>query len=154
MRDLTLASWAASVWERELRGVPLEIHEAALAYCMKQHNEWKPFWNQLASSSCDHAKVVSILVHIYNDAAVKLQVDRNEPPEINSSFQTLRGKGVTDMDALHRIAFVLQEQTWSAKTSGGAFDMKLYLEKVQSAVQFYIEHRGDQPRMPEQASLF
>jgi hypothetical protein len=145
IRELTLTSWAASVWERELRGVKLELHEAALAYCMRQHSEWKPFWNQLANSNSDNAKVASILVHIYNDAAVKLQVDRNDPPEINSSFQTLRGQGSTDMDALHRIAFVLQEQTWNAKTSGGAFDMKVYLEKVQSAVETYLEHRDKKP---------
>jgi len=84
--------------------------------------------------------VVSMLVHVYNDAAVKLQLDRNDPPEIQSLYQVLRSRGVTDMDALHAIAFVLQEQTWNAKSSGGGFDTKAYIDRVKTCVHTLIEN--------------
>ena len=141
IRDMTLAKWAGSVWERELRGVPMPCHESALAYCMRQHREWRQHWNQLATHSTENPKTISVLVHVYNDASVKVQLDRNDPPEINSLYQAMRAKGVSDMDALHAIAFVLQEQTWNAKNSGRSFDIQSYVEKVQSSIETFIEHR-------------
>jgi hypothetical protein len=138
IRNLSLASWARTVWEKELRGVPLQPHEAAVAYCMNQHREWRQYWNQLDGTS-DNTKVINMLTHIYNDAAVKLQLDRNDPPEINSLYQSMRAKGIADIDALHVIAFVLQEQTWNAKTNGESFDMAQYVERVKSSVQATLE---------------
>jgi hypothetical protein len=135
IRDLTLATWARTVREKELRGVKLQFHEAALAYCMNQHSEWRQHWNQLDTATADNTKLVNMLVHIYNDAAVKLQLDRNDPPEIHALYQSMRGKGVTDMDALHVIAFVLQEQTWNAKTNGEPFNMDQYVDRVRTSVQ-------------------
>ncbi len=141
IRDLTLTSWAATVWEKEVRGVPLQFQEASLAYCMRQHGEWRQTWNMLGTHATDNNKTVNILVHIYNDAAVKLQLDRNDPPEINGLYQTLRGRGVSEMDALHAIAYVLQEQTWHAKTSSAPFDTKAYVERAKTAVQALLENR-------------
>jgi hypothetical protein len=139
--NLTLASWAAKVWDKEIRGVPLQTHEAAVAYCLRQHSEWRQHWNRLDTYGKDNAKIVSILIHIYNDSAVKLQLDRKDPPEVDSCYQSMRGKGITDMDALHAIANVLQEQTWNADRTGGTFDMQAYAEKLKSAVDTFIEHR-------------
>jgi hypothetical protein len=140
IRELTLATWAMSVWEKDRRGVPLQGQEAALAYCMRQHSEWQQYWNQLNTYAADNAKVVNMLVHIYNDAAVKLQLDKNDPPEIHEMYQAMRGKGITDMDALHAIAFVLQEQTWNAKTNGADFDIKAYVDRVKSTLQSALDH--------------
>lgn len=140
IRELTLSSWAAGVWQKELRGVPLVFHEASLAYCMRQHSEWRQHWNHLDSIGGEEAKITNILVHIYNDAAVKLQIDRNDPPEISKLHQLLRGRGITEMDALHVIAFVLQEQTWHSKNAGASLDMKAYVERVKSSVQAVFEN--------------
>jgi Domain of unknown function (DUF1841) len=140
IRDLTLGTWAAGVWEKELRGVALVFQEASLAYCMRQHTEWRDYWNRLGSVGSEDAKVVNILVHIYNDAAAKLQIDRNDPPEIRALYQLLRGRGITDMDALHAIAFVLQEQTWHAKNTGEPFDLKKYVDRAKSSVQGILEN--------------
>jgi hypothetical protein len=140
IRDLTLGAWAATVWEKELRGVPLVFQEVSLAYCMRQHSEWRQYWNRLGSLSSEDAKVVAILMHIYNDAAVKLQIDQNNPPEIQTLHQQLRGRGITDMDALHTIAFVLQEQTWESKNTGAPFDIKAYVERAKSSVQTILEN--------------
>ena len=74
IRELTLSSWAASVWEKELRGVPLMLHEAALAHCMRQHTQWRECWDQLCSMTKEDTKTVNILVHVYNDASVRLQL--------------------------------------------------------------------------------
>ena len=139
--DLTLATWAATVWQKELRGVPLQAHEAAVAYCMRQHNEWRQYWDQLGTHAANNVKTVNMLIHIYNDSAVKLQLDRNDPPEVQSSYQKMRGKGIRDMDALHTIANVLQDQTWSAERTGGGFDMNTYVEKVKSSAEFYIDQQ-------------
>src|SRR2546425_12879691 len=140
IRELTLPSWAASCWEKELRGVPLQAQEAALAYSMRQHSEWRQYWNQLATYSNENTKVVSMLVHIYNDAAVKLQLDRNDPPEIQSLYQSMRGKGFSHMDALHALAFVMQELTWNARTTGEAFDTKQYVERAKRYVETALQH--------------
>jgi Domain of unknown function (DUF1841) len=150
IRDLTLGGWAAGVWEKELRGVPLVFQEASLAYCMRQHSEWREYWNRLRSIGSEDPKVVNILVHIYNDAAVKLQIDQKDPPEIHTLYQQLRGRGITDMDALHAIAFVLQEQTWYSKNTGAPLDIKAYVERVKSSVQAILENpqflRSTKPR--------
>ena len=140
IRDLTLGAWAAGVWEKELRGVPLVFQEASLAYCMRQHSEWREHWNRLGSIGSEDTKIINILVHIYNDAAVKLQIDRNDPPEIPALYQLLRGRGITDMDALHSIAFVLQEQTWHSKNTGAPLDIKMYVERAKSSVQAILEN--------------
>lgn len=139
--NLTLSSWAASVWEKELRGVRLQLQEAALAWCMRQHPDWRNFWNNLNNSdTVNTPRATNILVHIYNDASVKLQLDSNNPPEINEFHQAMRGKGFSEMDALHAIAFVLQEQNWNAKTAGVAFDQKQYIERTKRYVENVIEH--------------
>ena len=140
LSNLTLSSWAATVWEKELRGVPLQPQEAALAWCMRQHADWRNFWNGLNGPDVDTPRGKNILVHIYNDAAVKLQLDSNSPPEINQAFQQMRGKGFSDMDGLHAIAFVLQEQNWNSKSNGEAFDLKQYVERAKRYVETVIEH--------------
>jgi hypothetical protein len=141
LNSLTLSGWAASVWEKELRGVRLQMQEAALAWCMKQHNEWRNFWNGLNNyGATDTPRASNMLVHIYNDATVRMQLDSNSPPEINQLFQVMRAKGFTDMDALHAIAFVFQEQNWNAKTTGEAFDSKQYVERARQYVDTVIQH--------------
>ena len=141
LNNLTLSSWAASVWEKELRGVPMQLQEAALGWCMRQHGDWRNFWNSLNNvDAVNTPRATNILVHIYNDAAVKMQLDSNNPPEIKESYHTMRGKGFADMDALHAIAFVLQEQSWNAKTAGTEFDLKQYVERAKRYVENVIEH--------------
>jgi Domain of unknown function (DUF1841) len=141
LNNLTLSSWAAGVWEKELRGVPLQLQEAALAWCMRKHSDWRNFWNSLNNTDAVNTpRATNLLVHIYNDAAVKLQLDSNNPSEINQCFQAMQGTGFSEMDALHAIAFVLQEQSWNAKTAGVAFDQKQYIERVKQYVKNVIEH--------------
>ena len=53
----------------------------------------------------------------------------------------MRAKGILDMEALHVIAFALQEQTWSVKESGGAFDMAAYVGRVQASVETFLGNR-------------
>ena len=140
LNNLTLSTWAATVWSKELRGVPLQVQEASLAWCMRQHNEWRNFWNSLGTSDAETQRAANILVHIYNDAAVRLQLDSNNPPEINQLFQAMRGKGFPDLDALHALAFVMQEQSWNAKSAGAVFDTKQYVERAKQYVENAIAH--------------
>jgi Domain of unknown function (DUF1841) len=141
LNNMTLSSWAAGVWEKELRGVPLQLQESALAWCMRQHTDWRNFWNNLNNpETVNTPRGTNILVHIYNDASVKLQLDSKNPPEINQCFDTMRGKGFSDMDALHTIAFVLQEQTWNAKNNGVGFDQSQYVERVKQYMENVIAH--------------
>jgi len=143
LSNLTLSSWAAQVWEKELRGVSLHVQESTLAWCMKQHVEWRTFWNNLNNqSTVNPARAANILVHIYNDGAVKLQLESNNPPEIKNLFQMMRANGFSDMDALHTISFVFQEQTWSAKAAGAGFDCRQYVERAKRYVENVIAHPG------------
>ncbi len=141
IRELTLSSWAADVWEKQRRlGVSLKIDEAALAYCMRQHTEWWETWNRLGSMAKQDTQALNILVHVYNDASVKLQLDRNDPPEINSLYQLLRNRGMAEMDALHAIAPVLQERTRNARNRGESFDVNNYIERAKSVVQMLLDN--------------
>ena len=136
LQDMTLATWAASVWQREVRGVPLKLHEAALGKCMRQHPEWRAYWDSLVTRNIeDSPKLASILVHIYNDAAVQLQLDTKNPPEIYALYEGMRGRGFLEEDALHQLAFVLQDVTWHAKTNGHSLDMQQYIKKAKEFVQ-------------------
>lgn len=139
LNNLTLSSWAATVWSKELRGVPLQPQEASLAWCMRQHNDWRPFWNNLGNYE-NTPRGTNILVHIYNDASVKLQLESKNPSEIFDLFQALRGKGFPDIDALHALAYVMQEQTWNAKNAGAAFDTAQYVARAKQYVENVIAH--------------
>jgi hypothetical protein len=139
LSNLTLSSWAATVWSKELRGVPLQPQEASLAWCMRQHNDWRTFWNNLGNDE-QSQRGTNILVHIYNDASVKLQLDSKNPAEIFDLFQTLRGKGFPDIDALHALAYVMQEQSWNAKNASTSFDSAQYVERAKQYVENVIAH--------------
>jgi hypothetical protein len=69
-----------------------------------------------------------------------MQLESNSPPEIKEFYQAMQGKGFCDMDALHAIAFVLQEQNWNAKTAGVEFNQKQYVERASRYVDNVIEH--------------
>ena len=107
---------------------------------MRQHGDWRQLWNNLNGPDSDTPRAKNILVHIYNDATVKTQLLSNSPAEINQLFQQMRGKGFSDLDALHAIAFVLQEQNWNSKTTGEPFDVKQYVERAKRYVETVIEH--------------
>jgi hypothetical protein len=140
LKDATLASWAARVWEKELRGVPLPMQESTLAWCMRQHADWRSFWNNLNNHAVISApRATRILVHIYNDGAVKLQLESNNPPEINELFQRMRTKGFYEIDALHALSFVLQELSGSANAAGTGFDRQQYVERATRYVESVIE---------------
>ena len=141
LSNLTLSGWAATVWEKELRGVPLQMQESALAWCMRQHADWRNFWNNLNNhATVETQRATNILVHIYNDAAVKQQIDSNNPPEIVEFYQEMRKKGFSEMDALHAIAYVMQELNWNAKSNGGTFDQKQYVERAKRYCDNVMEH--------------
>jgi Domain of unknown function (DUF1841) len=141
LNNLTLSSWAASVWEKELRGVPLQLQESSLAWCMRQHADWRNFWNNLNNhATVETQRAANILTHIYNDAAVKLQLESNSPPEIKEFFQEMRKKGFSEMDALHAIAYVWQEMSWNSKSAGVTFDQKQYIERTKRYVENVIAH--------------
>lgn len=139
LKGVTLASWAARVWEKELRGVPLAIQESTLAWCMRQHTDWRDFWNNLNNhDTISMPRATNILVHIYNDGAVKLQLETSHPPEINELFQRMRAKGFSEMDALHALSLVLQDLTGSANAAGVGFDRQQYVERATQYVEALI----------------
>jgi hypothetical protein len=144
LKDVTLASWAARVWERELRGVPLPLEESTLAWCMRQHSDWRSFWNNLNNhDTILTPSATTILVHIYNDGAVKLQLESNNPPEISELFRKMRANRFYEMEALHALSHVLQEQTRSANAACTGFDRQQYVERATR----YVENVIAQPHL-------
>jgi hypothetical protein len=144
LKDMTLASWAARVWDKELRGVPLQSQESSLAWCMRQHSDWRTFWNNLNNDETIHSpRATDILVHIYNDSAVKQQLDSNNPAEISELFRKMKAKGFLEMDALHTLSHVLQEQTGNVKAAGTGFDRQQYVERATG----YVENVMAQPHL-------
>jgi hypothetical protein len=47
----------------------------------------------------------------------------------------MRARGFTQEDALHQLAFVLEDVTWQAKTKGQNVDMQQYIEKAKAYTQ-------------------
>ncbi len=114
----------------------MKFHEGALGTCMRLHPEWRQYWDNLVTKEHeDTPKLGSILVHIYNDAAVQVQLDTKNPPEIHELYQRMRAHGFSEADALHQLAFVLQDVTWQAKTNSQDLDMKHYVEKARQYVR-------------------
>jgi hypothetical protein len=136
LEGLTLANWAAGIWYKHCRGVPLNGHEAAIVYCMEHHQEWRARWDALGESK--DPELSRDVLHVHYDALVKMQVDGNDPPEIRECFEKLREREFTEFDALHTIVPALSETLWAAKTKNQPFDNASYTQLAQQYVRVAI----------------
>ena len=134
---LTLASWAAGLWYKHRRGVPLAGHEAAIVYCMEYHSEWRSRWDALGSSS--DPQLSHDVLHVHHDAMIKMQIDAKEPAEVGECYQKLRDKGFTEFEALHTFVPALSETLWVAKTKNQPFDNQQYIQLVQDYTKVALQ---------------
>ena len=138
MRDSTLSSmsllsWTLQIWHDHRRGVRQSGHLAAIVYCMEHHREWWRDWD-LATGSDKDASMTTRLVHIHNDAVIKGQLDRGDPPEIMTLFNSLREKCYSEFDSIHTLALALMEENDYVREHDGAFNRDRYVERANRVV--------------------
>src|SRR2546426_9800170 len=110
LEGLTLLSWTLQVWRDYRRGVPLVGQHLAIAYCLQNHPEWWKDWDT-AEYAADERAITTRLIHIHNDAAIRIQIERESPKEIKGLYETLIGKGFTEFESIHTLALAFVEES-------------------------------------------
>ena len=133
LSNLSLLSWTRQIWNEHRRGVRHAGHPAAIAYCMEHHREWWNDWNSSREADEDPS-ITARLAHIHHDAAIKAQLDRGDPPEIKTLFESLRAKCHSEFESIHELAVALVEENEYVRLNDGAFNRDRYVERARRRV--------------------
>jgi hypothetical protein len=134
LAGITLLSWTLQLWRDHRRGVPLVGQHAAIAHCLQNHPEWWSDWDT-AEYAGDERAITTRLIHIHNDAAILVQVERDNPKEIKALYDTLRGKDFTEFESIHTLAVAFTEESSHAVENGETFDLQRYVERANRYVK-------------------
>jgi hypothetical protein len=129
LKSLSLLSWTLQIWNDHRLGVSQAGQFAAISYCMQHHQEWWKDWES-AKESGENAAISTRLSHIHNDAAIKAQVDRGDPPEIRALYSALRANGFSEFDSIHTIALALMDENEWVREYEDAFSRERYIERA------------------------
>ena len=106
----------------------------AIAYCLQNHPEWWKDWDT-AEYAADERAITTRLIHIHNDAAIRIQIERESPKEIKGLYETLIGKGFTEFESIHTLALAFVEESSHAVESDESFNLQRYVERANSYVK-------------------
>jgi uncharacterized protein DUF1841 len=134
LEGLTLLSWTLQVWRDYRRGVPLTGQHAAIAHCLQNHPEWWSDW-ETAEYAADERAITTRLIHIHNDAAIRIQIERESPKEIKTLYETLVQKGFTEFESIHTLAVAFVEESSFAVEHDESFNLQRYVERANSYVK-------------------
>ena len=107
---------------------------AAIAHCLQNHPEWWSDWDT-ADRPDDERAITNRLIHIHNDAAIRIQVERENPKEIKTLYDTLLGKGFTEFESIHTLTVAFTEESSYAVENDETFDLQRYLDRARSYVK-------------------
>jgi hypothetical protein len=142
LRSLSLLSWTLQIWSDHRRGVAQFGQMAAIAYCMEHHKEWWKDW-ELAREFGEDTSATTRLAHIHNDAAIKAQLHRGDPPEIKALYKALQEKGFDEFESIHTLALALMEENEHVRENDDAFSRERYIERANR----YVKEALSQPRL-------
>jgi hypothetical protein len=142
LRSLSLLSWTLQIWSDHRRGVAQFGQMAAIAYCMEHHAEWWKDWES-AREFGEDTSTTTRLAHIHNDAAIKAQLHRGDPPEIKELFKTLQEKGFDEFECIHILALALMEENEHVRENDDAFSRERYIERAQR----YVKEALSEPKL-------
>ena len=83
-----------------------------------------------------HPKATAKHAHVIYHVMVENQVAANDPPEVAAALARLTEEGLDRHDALHAVANILAEETWSMLKEKRSFDTDAYqarLEKLKAS---------------------
>lgn len=129
LEGATLLSWTLQIWRDFRRGIPLAGQQAAIAYCLQNHPEWWNDWDS-AEHSGDERLITTRLIHIHNDAAIRLQVERDDPAGVRKLYESLREKSFTEFESIHTLTVAFSEESAFAVENNDTFNMARYLERA------------------------
>jgi len=146
LQNLTLLGWTLQIWRDHRRGAVLQGQQAIVAHCLQNHPEWWSDWNSDATSEKDRS-ITTRLIHIHNDAAIRLQIERQQPPQVKTLYDTMIEKGFTEFEAIHTLAVAFTEETSLVTEKGGEFSMDRYIEKANT----YVKEALSRPNLARSA---
>ena len=85
------------------------------------------------------------LRHVFNDAAVKMQIESGHPSEIGSLYDDMRTAQFTELEGSHAIGLALDEETWCVR-QGDAFNSSRCVERARS----YVNETTSRPNLVRQ----
>ena len=121
------------IWNRVKSGEPLEGEEKVLGELMQAHTEYHAVWDKadkLVNKKYDPETDVNPFAHIAIDAAVVNQIEQRNPPEVRQVYNRLRAKGLSHLEAIHKIDLVFVEELWHVLKHRKPFDTARYVKKV------------------------
>ena len=134
LQNLTLLSWTLQIWRDHRRGLALSGQHAAIAYCLENHPEWWADWDSPDHGGDDRA-ITNRLIHIHNDAAIRLQLERESPKEIKALYDSMRDKAFTEFESIHTLAVAFTEETAYAVENNDTFTPDRYVERANRYVK-------------------
>jgi uncharacterized protein DUF1841 len=146
LQNLTLLGWTLQIWRDHRRGAVLQGQQAIVAYCLHNHPEWWKDWDSADTSENDRA-ITTRLIHIHNDAAVRLQIERSQPEQIRTLYEAMIEKGFTEFEAIHTLAIAFTEESASATEKGAEFSIEGYVEKANT----YVKEALSRPHLARSA---
>jgi len=146
LQNLTLLGWTLQLWRDHRRGVVLQGQQAIVVYCLQNHPEWWSDWDSVDTSENDRA-IITRLIHIHNDAAIRLQIERQQPLQVKTLYDTMIEKGFTEFEAIHTLAIAFTEESAFATEKGGDFSIERYVEKANT----YVKEALSRPNLARSA---
>ena len=134
LQNLTLLGWTLQIWRDHRRGVVLQGQQGIVAYCLQNHPEWWSDWDSEDTSENDRA-ITTRLIHIHNDAAIRLQIERQQPPQVKTLYDAMIEKGFTEFEAIHTLAIAFTEESAFATEKGVEFSVDRYIDKANTYVK-------------------
>jgi hypothetical protein len=109
------------------------------AAAMVEHPEYAHVWdrlNQLSDAEITKDGTNPIL-HITMHAAVESQIADEEPPEVAQTVAALERRGLSQHEAVHRIASVLASEIWYVMHEKRPFDPVRYAANLAELLRFH-----------------
>jgi hypothetical protein len=134
IHSMTLLTWTLQIWSDHRRGLNLTGHNAAIAYCMEHHPEWRNDWNSVPDSNDDRT-ITNRIIHIHNDAAVLTQLQTGDSAEPKKFHEALLEKGFTEFESIHTLGLALSEERDYGREHKEEFNYERYIERADRYVK-------------------
>ncbi len=113
-------------------GGELEGEDKIIGELMEQHPEYVEHWE---STDFDYEyspenDEVNPFLHIQFDLIVINQINMNDPKETKFTYNYLRARGDSHLEAIHKIAFYAADQIFNIMKNGVEFNEKIYVRNL------------------------
>lgn len=125
------------VSEKLQSGEPLFGMEGMIAEVMREHPEFKPFWDrgeEMAFPQEVDGTVVNPLVHTGLHVVAEKQLKDDDPEEVRLVLAHLQSQGKSRHEALHLIALAWGEHYFRSVRRGNPMEELSYIEDLRALI--------------------